>query len=92
MTASGEKDKRGNPVYRIQGQLALRGVARDIEFLGSRSIANGWTRLTGHFTLRQTDFGIEPFSKGLGLIGVANDLEVYGDLFLMPESIRQDEP
>jgi hypothetical protein len=45
---------------------------------------NGWWQLRGAFRIRQTDFGIQPYTKLLGAIGVADVLTIYGDLYIAP--------
>jgi hypothetical protein len=42
----------------------------------------GFLHLKGAFPLRQTDYGIRPFRKALGAVGVADVLTVYGDLWV----------
>lgn len=36
----------------------------------------------GRFAVLQTQYGIKPFSKGLGAIGVADELQIWGDLWV----------
>ena len=38
--------------------------------------------LRGGFTLLQSQFGITPFTKAFGAVGVADELKVYGDLWV----------
>ena len=40
------------------------------------------TRVRGAFRVKQTDFGITPFSKAFGTIGVADTLVIYGELYV----------
>jgi len=42
--------------------------------------------IRGNFTILQTDYGITPYSKAFGAIGVANPLRIYGDLYVAPTS------
>jgi hypothetical protein len=37
-------------------------------------------RLQGSFSILQSDYGITPFSKALGAVGVADRLTISGDL------------
>jgi polyisoprenoid-binding protein YceI len=74
----------GTP-YQFDGELELHGVKRAIRFLsGAETIEGGRVRIRGGFTLKQTDFGITPYSKLLGAVGVADELRIYGDLVLTP--------
>ena len=43
---------------------------------------DGRIRVLGSFTIKQTDFGIKPYSKAFGTIGVADELTIYGDVIL----------
>jgi hypothetical protein len=70
--------------YELVGDLTVRGVSRKIKLLaeGSQEQA-GYLHLRGKFPLRQTQFGIQPFQKAFGTIGVADVLLVYGDLWIV---------
>lgn len=75
--------KVGQPgKYAVEGAFTLRGKERIVRFdalLGKQPDA---LRLTGTFSLRQTDYGIEPYSALGGLLRVADELTVMGDLML----------
>jgi polyisoprenoid-binding protein YceI len=71
--------------YVFTGELELRGVKKKLEFVAAaESIDGGKTRIRGHFPLKQTDYGIKPFTKLLGTIGVADEMRVHGDIYLVP--------
>jgi hypothetical protein len=38
--------------------------------------------LRGKCSIRQTDFGITPYSTGLGVIGVADELVIHADIWI----------
>jgi hypothetical protein len=42
----------------------------------------GGVRLRGNFTIMQTQYGIRPYSKAFGAVGVADRLTIYGDIHL----------
>ncbi len=44
----------------------------------------GLVRLRGHFTIKQTDFGIHPYSKLGGAVAVADEVKIAGDIWLSP--------
>ena len=46
----------------------------------------GWHHLRGRFAIKQSDFKIAPYSTGLGAIGVADELTIFGDLWVRPET------
>jgi hypothetical protein len=41
-------------------------------------------KLTGSFPLKQTDYGIKPYSTFLGAVKVSDELQITGDLLLIP--------
>jgi polyisoprenoid-binding protein YceI len=71
--------------YEFAGELDLHGVKKKFGFVAAaEAIEGGKTRIRGHFPLKQTDFGIKPFTKLFGAIGVADEVRVYGDIYLVP--------
>ena len=71
--------------YLIEGDITLHGVKRPMKFVALAESAEGWTHLRGRFAIRQTDFGIKPFTAALGAVGITNELTIYGDLWVAPE-------
>ncbi|MCA9212521.1 MAG: YceI family protein [Planctomycetales bacterium] len=78
-----QRSSRGNPVYQLSGNFTLHGVARPIRFNAEAVAQQGATRLRGGFAIRQSDFGIKPFTKAFGAVGVADELKIYGDIVLV---------
>ncbi|HEY4311420.1 MAG TPA: YceI family protein [Pirellulales bacterium] len=70
------------PQYQIDGDFTLHGATRKVRILAEASSATGYTRLRGNFAILQTDYGITPYSKAFGAIGVADSLTIYGDLWI----------
>ncbi len=70
--------------YQLDGEFTLHGVKRPLQVVVTSEPVNGMVRIRGRFTMKQTDFGIKPFSKLLGAVGVADELQVYGDIYLRP--------
>jgi polyisoprenoid-binding protein YceI len=68
--------------YELAGELTLRGVKQPLTITAVAEGADGGTRLRGQFVLKQTDYGITPLKKLLGLVGVKNELTVHGDIRL----------
>jgi polyisoprenoid-binding protein YceI len=60
----------------LHGELSLRGRTRpvDVAFEAERG-PGGW-RVRGRARLKQSDFGIEPFSGFAGTIGVKDEVEI----------------
>ena len=84
--------KDGTVEYLLEGDFTLRGVARKIRFTATDEPKKGWHHLRGRFPIRQSDFGITPFSTALGTIGVANELTIFGDLWVRPEQPLAEKP
>jgi hypothetical protein len=70
--------------YVIDGQFTLHGVTQNVRFLTELQATNtaGVTKLVGWFKIKQTDYGIKPYSVAGGTIGIEDELEIHGDLLL----------
>ena len=77
-----ERSPTGLKEYVLDGDFTLHGVTRGVNITATGEDEQGYLHLKGHFPLRQTDFGIRPFKKALGAVGVADVLTVYGDLWI----------
>ena len=78
-------DKPGSrklPQVELDGDFSLHGVSRPIHVVAEVEDKNGWTHLMGGFTMLQTQFGITPFKKAFGAVGVTDQLSVRGDLWI----------
>jgi hypothetical protein len=67
---------RGESVLSVEGDLELLGVSQPIVF--TLEVADDG-RLTGHATIKQTDFGLKPYSVLFGTLKVADEVEVTLD-------------
>jgi polyisoprenoid-binding protein YceI len=72
----------GPPLYILDGQFTLHGVAKHLRLLAQGDEVNGMIHVHGRFDFLQSQFGITPFTKLLGTVGVADKLYVYGDLWV----------
>ncbi|MGH7134809.1 MAG: hypothetical protein ACREHD_03665, partial [Pirellulales bacterium] len=45
--------------------------------------------LSGSFVIKQTDYGIRPFSKAFGAVGVTDELTIYGELVVAAQRTAQ---
>lgn len=74
---SGLKDE-GNGEYslQLQGDLTLHGQTRSITIPLTLRSTPGQIRTTGRYTLKQTDFGIRPYSTAGGTIKVRNEVVI----------------
>ncbi len=71
-------DGRGDGRFNLQlsGDLTLHGVTRRITIPVSLQLTSGQLKASGKYTLRQSDFGIQPYSTAGGTIRVRNDVVV----------------
>ena len=79
-----DKSSRGLPQYEISGDFTLHGVTKPTSFTADVEETKGWLRLRGAFAILQTQYGIKPYSKGFGVVGIADKLEIHGDLIVAP--------
>lgn len=84
VTKTAEASPRGLPQYDVAGDFTLHGTTRPIHFLVDVDSIKGWLRIRGAFAILQTQYGIKPYTKMFGAIGVADKLDIYGDLIVAP--------
>lgn len=85
LTKLPQPSTKGLPQYQLGGDFTLHGVTRPIQVVAEAEQQKGWLHLRGGFTMFQTQFGITPFTKAFGAVGVADELKVYGDLWFARE-------
>jgi polyisoprenoid-binding protein YceI len=62
--------------YRLTGALEIRGASRDhVIDLRTEDLGDSW-RMSGESTVRQSDYGIKPYSVLMGSVQVADDVTV----------------
>ncbi len=74
----------GEQPYQLDGELNLHGIKRPVQFNAMASEVEGMTRLRGTVDLKQTQFGIKPYTKLFGAVGVADTLRVSGEIWIRP--------
>ena len=84
--ATGKTSQRGLPTYELVGTFELHGTSKPIRILAEVEQARGWLHVRGNFVIAQTAYGITPFSKAFGAIGVTDSLRIHGDLWVAPSS------
>jgi hypothetical protein len=84
LTATGKMSQRKLQEYIMEGDFTLQQATRKISATCDLEEKNGWSHLRGTFRIKQTDYGIKPFSRVLGAVGVKDELLIYGDLWIMP--------
>lgn len=62
--------------FTLHGDLTLRGVTRRVAFPVKVTINGNQLRATGEENIKQTDFGLTPYSGGLGTIKIGDQLKV----------------
>lgn len=82
--------RRGLPQYELRGDFSLHGATAPVRIISEAEERGNWLHLRGRFAIRQTDYGITPFSKAFGAIGVADRLDIYGDLWFARQRLVAD--
>jgi polyisoprenoid-binding protein YceI len=80
-----EKQEAGAPgIYEINGRFTLHGAEQPLRFKAKleRTDKQGTLKLTGKFAIKQSDYGVTPYSAAAGLVKVANRLQIFGELWL----------
>ena len=65
-----------NRSFTLNGDLTLRGVTKRVAFPVKVTIHGNQLRATGEEHIKQTDFGITPYSGGFGTIKIGDQLKV----------------
>lgn len=77
----------GPPAYQLAGTFTLHGAQRPLEIIAELEDRGATLRLRGGFAIKQTDFGMKPYAKFGGMVGVADELKIWGDLW-MPKAVQ----
>jgi polyisoprenoid-binding protein YceI len=74
----------GEPItaYELDGDFDLHGVRRPLKVQASIQRVESALRVHGRFVIKQSDFGIKPYTKFLGTVRVADELTIWGDAWL----------
>jgi polyisoprenoid-binding protein YceI len=86
-----DKQAAGEPgEYQLDGHFTLRGKEQPLQIRAKveKTDKEGVLRMTGSFPLRQTEYGIKPYSAAGGLAKVADELQIMGDLVLTPAASK----
>jgi polyisoprenoid-binding protein YceI len=82
-----QPSQRKLPQMELDGDFTLHGVTRPIKVVAEIEDKDQWTHLMGGFKMLQTQFGITPFKKALGAVGVTDQLTVWGDLWIAKQRL-----
>ena len=80
-----KKSRTGAALYEFAGGFTLRGKQRPLKFEAEVETKDQLLHIRGRFNVLQTEYGITPFRKAFGTIGVADQLTIHGDLWVAPE-------
>ncbi|MFM8735775.1 MAG: YceI family protein, partial [Pirellulales bacterium] len=78
--ASPQQAGASRAAYDLVGTFTLHGVAKPATIRAEAEVVGPVVRLWGGFSVRQTDHGMKPFAKFGGVVGVADELAIYGDI------------
>ncbi len=88
-----EKSQRGFPQYRLDGKFTLHGVTQPVRIIADAEPREGWLHLRGGFVMLQSSYGITPFSKAFGAVGITDRLKILGDLWIAgPQGVTATIP
>jgi polyisoprenoid-binding protein YceI len=62
--------------FTLNGDLTMRDATKRVSFPVAVTIAKDRLRATGEAALKQSDFGIKPYSGKLGLIKIGDDVKI----------------
>jgi hypothetical protein len=79
-----EPSSGAGKTYRLTGRFTLQKVTRPLSIVAEVTDRNGWNFVRGSFKLRQTDYGMKPYTKAFGAVGVADEMTVFGELWVAP--------
>lgn len=86
MRKEGQKEQTE---FQISGEFTLHGVKRPLTFAAKiepiTDDASSIKKMSGSFLIKQTDYGIKPYSAFGGLSKVKDELKIWGDLVLVPK-------
>lgn len=74
--AADDIEKADDDGYRLTGTLEIRGASHDhVIDLHTEDLGDSW-RMSVESTVRQTDYGIKPYSLLMGSVQVADDVSL----------------
>lgn len=91
VTKAARPNARGRTQYDLDGQFTLCGKRRPIRVVAEAEELDSWIHLRGSFAILQTEFGITPFSKVGGLVGVADRLQIHGDFWIARTQLEVEQ-
>ena|SRR5436190_657007 len=85
-STGGRFGSKGGPSYTLEGDLTLHGHTRPLKIVVEQTREDdGRMSYRGNFTILQSDYGIKPYKAALGSVGVADELKIWGDIWVANE-------
>lgn len=84
--ATASNDAPGARELSVIGELTLHGQTRSIAFTAYVAVEGGDVHVVGDVKIKQTDFGIDPVSAGLGTVKVKDEVTIAFDVWATPTS------
>ena len=83
----------GTGNYKVSGTFTLRGASQPLAFNARVEPTSdpSASRVSGVFAIKQTAYGITPYSAIGGLVGIEDRLDIWGD-FIMRASTTASKP
>lgn len=75
-----QKSSSGKTLYQLNGKFTLHGVSRKLNVVAEVTEKKDSYHLRGNFSILQTHYGITPFSKAFGAVGVTDQLKIFGEI------------
>jgi len=63
-------------IFTLNGDLTLRDATKRVSFPVTVTISKDQLRASGEAELKQSDFGIKPYSGKLGMIKIGDDVKI----------------
>ncbi len=92
VTKLATQSRRSLPQYQLDGDFTLHGATQPIRVMADVEPKNGWLHLRGGFSILQSNYGITPFKKAFGAVGVGDRLDIWGDLWIASERLVTNQP
>lgn len=75
-----QKSGSSKPLYQLNGKFTLHGVTRNLTIVAEVTEKQDSCHIRGSFAILQSHFGITPYSKAFGAVGVTDELKIYGEI------------
>jgi polyisoprenoid-binding protein YceI len=75
-SVSGVRKSGENRSFMLNGDLTLHGVTKPVSIPIDATIGKDQIRATGEAKLKQSDYGMQPFERGMGFIKIGDEVKV----------------